>query len=221
VEVEGKTLEFDTSDIQPGIEAIDACRERHAAAATEAETDTAAEPEPAPTVEPDTAAEAEPDAVAEAEAGAAEPPSPAALKAEAAGYTTALLIRSGYAGHVMLTGDNVPESMRSRNAAWQIGEIMGITDIVTGTIDEIKAEVARSDTADCAGSLTTGVKSEDAAGASHFFSLCDGAEMDLAVHYVVIPRPEGGSYMLTFIGLGDGAAAEAIAAKVFGTASAS
>jgi biotin carboxyl carrier protein len=221
VEVEGKTLEFDTSDIQPGIEAIDACREKHAAAVTDAETDSA-EAEPAP--EPDATAEAEPeaepqpDAAAEAEAAPAEAPSPAALKAEAAGYTTALLIRSGYAGHVMLTGDNVPESMRDRHASWQIGEIMGITDVVSGTIEEIKAEVARTDAADCKGTLTTGVEVEDAAGHSHFFSACDGTGLDLAVHYVVVPRSDGGSYMLTFIGIGDGAAAEAIAAKVYQTA---
>ncbi len=222
VEVEGKTLDFDISDIQPGIEAIDACAEKHAAAATDAETDTAAQAEPA--AEPDATAEAQPeaepqpDAAAEAEAAPAEAPSPAALKAEAAGYTTALLIRSGYAGHVMLTGDDVPESMRDRHASWEIGEIRGITDIVSGTIDEIKAEVARTDTADCKGSLTTGVKVEDAAGHAHFFSACDGADLDLAVHYVVLPRSDGGSYMLTFIGIGDGAAAEAIAAKVYETA---
>jgi hypothetical protein len=108
--------------------------------------------------------------------------------------------------------------MRDRHASWEIGEIRGITDIVSGSIEEIKAEVARTDRADCKGSLTTGVKAEDAAGHAHFFSSCDGADLDLAVHYVVLPRSDGGSYMLTFIGIGDGAAAEAIAAKVYETA---
>ncbi|HWT30374.1 MAG TPA: hypothetical protein VN240_05025, partial [Propylenella sp.] len=222
-EVQGKSLDFDISDIGPGIEAIDACAEKHARSGTETaparkrQSGAAEQEHTGVAQEEGPPAEQEQASTPEAQNGPAEP-SPAALNAEAAGYTTALLIRSGYPGHVMLTGDDVPESMRNRNAAWQIGEIMGITDVVSGSLEEIKSSVTQSDTADCKGKLSTGLRNEDGEGHSHFFSACDGTDADISVNYVVVPRPDGGSYMLTFIGLGDGAAAEAIAAKVYQTA---
>lgn len=218
VETQEKSLSFDISDVGPGLDAIDSCAERLRAAP-------AADTAPAP--QQDSASPSKKKGVTDTTSTEPDPPAPPAPpadspeeKAEAAGFTTALLVRSGYPGHVILTGKDVPESLKDRDAAWKIGETIGMTDVVQGlTTAEIKEQVTKSDTADCGGPL----KSEEIASSAtpdivYFSSFCDGPESDFYVYYVVIPRAAGGHYNVTMIDLGDGTTAKPIGQKLFDTA---
>jgi hypothetical protein len=231
VQIEGKDLSFDTSDIGPAYDAINQCAAKHAS-------------DPAPTQEPAAkkveapAGKAGPDAgSSEASEEQATPPAAdapstdtqvastgnaaeddAAFHTEAAGYTTALLIRSGYPNHIIVNGDEVPEAFRSHRAMWKLADLVGVTDMVSGSVDEIKSNVFSSDTKDCAGEATTAV--DGVSGAyEHVHTVCKkGDGSSITVHYLVIPRDAGGSYMLSFIDTGDGTSAGAIAEKVYSTA---
>jgi hypothetical protein len=231
VEAEGKSLTFDIGDVAPGLQAIDSCREKHGAApdpaassskkkapsskkVTQAAPEADAAPaETEPAIEEPGAAESAAEAVApEGGTDAAD------IKAEAADFTTSLLARSGYDDHTMLTGDDVPESMRDRASTWQIGEIMGVTDIVGGSLAEIREQLEASDRKDCAGTFTHAVAEAAEGEGAHVFSTCKSPSLNLNIHYVILPREAEGFYLLSLIAFADGTAVESIAAKVLETA---
>jgi hypothetical protein len=227
-----KSLNFDISDVGPGLDAIDACAERLRAPPAET-ADTAAEPEAAPepaeeSVSSGKKVEAAPDAASAEPEPDGSPASPPAAppadspeeKAEAAGFTTSLLLRAGYPGHVILTGDDVPQALKDRDAAWKIGDVIGMTDVVQGlTTAEIKEQVIRSDTEECGGTASSeDIAASAAPDVAYFLSFCDGPETDIRVYYLVVPRDSGGHYSITLFDVGEGAAARPTGQKMFDTA---
>jgi hypothetical protein len=213
IEAEGKTLVFDVSDIGPGIDAIGECATRHAAA-----------PEEAPTQPPPAAKKAEASPKAQPEPPAAD--NTASIdttndagdpRGEAAGFTTALLFRAGYPNHVILPPDTEPpEGVPSGDALWQLGEIMGSTRFLdAGSPEQIMQEISAS-SGECGGEATAQVVASDATHA-HFTLAC-GTTADRVIHYVVVPRAAGGSYVFALLGAVDDVAASDIADLVYGTA---
>lgn len=220
VETQGKSLSFDISDVGPGLEALDSCAERRREAAP-----AAAEPPPPDSNSSKKRAAGPAPAPAEPERSAAPAPAPDSPeeKVEAAGYTTALLVRAGYPGHIILTGKDVPEALRQRDAAWKVGEIFGMTDVIHGyQAAQIKEEVTRSDTRDCGGPVKSEELGANPAGDGLYFSsFCDSADADFYIFYIVIPREGGGHYNMMLVDLGDGNTARSIGQKLFDTAAAS
>jgi hypothetical protein len=213
IEAEGKTLAFDVSDIGPGIDAMGECATRHAAdteeippppAAKKAEASPKAGPEPADsTASVDTAGDT------------GDP------RAEAPGFTTALLFRAGYPNHVILPADTEPpEGVPPGDALWQLGEIMGSTRFVdAGTPAQIEAEIGARMSDECGGEATMQMVASDNSHA-HFTLAC-GATATRVIHYLVVPRAAGGSYVFAILGAVDDVAASAIADLVYGTAAGS
>ena len=108
--------------------------------------------------------------------------------------------------------------LKDHRAVWKIGDLIGLTDMVAGTTDEIKSQVFTSDTQGCAGEITTSVASQSG-NYEHLQTVCKKSDSSLiSVHYLVIPRDGGGSYMLSLIDTGDGTKANEIASKVYSTA---
>lgn len=223
VSAEGKNLSFDTSDIGPAYAAIDKCVSDHAGQPSSTPADNKADSNGAASDQQSTAnsgsAEQTNQQVATTgdQATSAEA-DPEALHTEAAGFTTALLIRSGYANHLILNGDDIPAVLKDHRAVWKIGDLIGLTDMVAGTTAEIQSQVFSSDTQGCAGEITTSVESQSG-NYEHLQTVCKKPDSSLiSVHYLVIPRETGGSYMLSLIDTGDGAQAAEIAGKVYSTA---
>jgi hypothetical protein len=229
VEAEGKTLTFDITDIGPGLEATEACLEKHGGAAKLAgslkKPLSSKKVAPAgPAARTSTATESAdatgPDTITnQGSSQSAEAPGPDAgeVKREAQEFTTSLLARSGYADHKVLTGEDVPESMRDRASAWRIGEIIGITDIVGGTVAEIRQQLEATDRKDCAGAFTHEPASEAEGSAAHVFSSCKSPGLNLKIHYVILPRPADGFFLLSFIAFAESSTVEAVATEVFKT----
>ncbi len=225
IEAEGKSLAFDISDIGPGIDAIDDCVARHAASGAEpAPAPATKKLEPAPKkVESEPAPEAAPgvsgapDSAAAAPAPAETPPpadtsaattvasaeaAPAdanAIHTEAAGFTTALLFRAGYPNHVILgMKDAVPDGVPSGDAVWTLGTVVGSTRIVdSGTPDDIRRSIGGLELDRCGGAVATDVVASDAT--HEYFNLKCGSDQPKMIHYLVLPRDGGGSYVLVTI----------------------
>ncbi len=245
IEAEGKSLAFDISDIGPGIEAIDDCVARRAASSAEPTPAPATKKlEPAPKkVESEPAPEAAPGAsgatdsaaasplaaetppaeapssettMAPAEAGA--PADADAIHTEAAGYTTALLLRAGYPNHVILgMKDAVPDGVPSGDAVWTLGAIVGSTRIVdSGTPDDIRRSIGGLELDRCGGSVATDVVASDAT--HEYFNLKCGSDQPTTIHYLVLPRDGGGSYVFALLSRGDDETAGAISQAVYGKA---
>lgn len=236
IDAEGKNLAFDVSDIGPGITAIDACAERHAAAGSEpapapkpASKKAEAPPAPEPETETDVAStdtgagSAAPAPSTETSAAGEEVALNATgsvgdIRTEAAGYTTAILFRAGYPNHVILGADAaVPGDVPQGNATWQLGEIVGSTRIVSaGSPQDIKSAIGDELVGKCGGVLTTQIVSSDA---THMhFTLACGSGTPRITHYIVLPRDAGGSYVFALLGAGDDTAAAEIADRVYGIA---
>lgn len=215
IEAEGKTLAFDVSDIGPGIDAIGACATRHAA-----ETEETPTPPPPAAKKAEASPQTEPEP-ADSPAGVDTAGDTGDPRAEAPGFTTALLFRAGYPNHVILPADTEPpEGVPPGDALWQLGEIMGSTKFVdAGTPEQIEAEIGAGMSDECGRGTTTQVVASDNSHA-HFTLTC-GAVTTRVIHYLVVPRAAGGSYVFALLGAVDDVAASAIADSVYGTAAGS
>jgi len=231
VQAEGKDLSFDTSDIGPALDAIEECVAQHASEpaasqapagkkvegpAGKAESETATAPPTEGQTSPPSSDAGSADTQV-ASTGNAATEDVEALQTEAAGYTTALLFRSGYPNHVIVKGDDVPEAFRSHRAMWKLADLVGVTDMVAGTVKEITEQIFSSDVRDCAGIATMAVDGQSGAS-EHMHTVCQNGASTITVHYLIIPRDAGGSYMLSFIDTGDGSSAKTVADKVYSTA---
>jgi len=224
---EGKNFSFDTSDIGPAYAAIDKCVSDHAGqpasapVANKVDSDAASAGDASDgqsSSDSGSNDQTNQQVASTGDAATTADADPAALHTEAAGYTTALLIRSGYANHLILNGDDIPAVLKDHRAVWKIGDLIGLTDMVAGTTDEIKSQVFASDTQGCAGEITTSVDGQSG-NYEHLQTVCKKPDSTMiSVHYLVIPRDAGGSYMLSLIDAGDGTKAEEIAGKVYSTA---
>lgn len=227
VTAEGKNFSFDTSDIGPAYAAIEKCVSDHAGQPDATPSDSKVGPDAASngsagddqsTASSGSSDQTNQQVATTGEAATTAEADPAALHTEAAGYTTALLIRSGYANHLILNGDDIPAVLKDHRAVWKIGDLIGLTDMVAGTTAEIQSQVFTSDTQGCAGEISTSVESQSG-NYAHLQTVCKKPDSTLiSVHYLVIPREAGGSYMLSLIDTGDGTQAAAIAGKVYSTA---
>lgn len=204
VTTEGKTFSFDISDVGPGIEAIDACVAKHAGgesggtppvpaakkASLEPAGKTTASPEPA-----------------SAESGE--------IHTEAAGFTTAMLLRSGYPNHIILAANSeAPEGVPPGDALWKLGEVVGATEVFrSGTPEEIRAKVGSRELVRCGGIMTAQTVASDASRL-HFTVGC-GSASPTVTHYLVLRRAAGGAYLLSLPGGRDEGAAGMVAKAVY------
>jgi hypothetical protein len=218
VDTEGRSLSFDISDIGPGLEAVDACAVRHSAAGLGLSasakvlppdpSEAAAEPGlrgPQPSGVPPQDDQAENDAD---------------LKLEAADITAALLTRLGYADAVLLSPEDTPEFVRDRHTAWQVGQVLGVTDILPAVaIDEIKSDIIRSDDDSCPGRFDS--HDLDAASGSrsaYLTTYCDRDNQDTYAFYILVGRPDGGYLHFALTSRGGGSEAGEISRDLYALA---
>ncbi|HEX2256169.1 MAG TPA: hypothetical protein VHG92_05605, partial [Afifellaceae bacterium] len=193
VEAQGHELKFDISDLAPGIEAIDACREAQLT----------------PAAAPSGKAAAGPAATESAEE-------------EGARFVTDLLTRSGYSELHMLVGDDRPDGFANYDAVWEIGEIIGMLTVQPQTegltLTQVRNKIIADDAASCEGEFSTSTLASQGGTSAHLVSACKTPESEFSVYYSIVARERGGFYVVMHIGLGDGAAARAISSKVHETA---
>ena len=122
------------------------------------------------------------------------------VRTEAAGYTTALLLRSGYPNHIILSADAaISGDVPPGDAVWELEDVMGSTHIVSGgTPEDIKSSISGGLLEKCGGVLTTRIINSDPTH-MHFTLQC-GAATPKLTQYLVLPRDAGGSYVFAFIG---------------------
>lgn len=225
VTAEGKDFSFDTSDIGPAVEELDWCIIGGPAAP---EDPPAAKK--APVTEPNTESSSSADAGGEQPADGSDalpsrgedvasveaPVATLDSRIEAAGYTTALLLRSGYPNHVILGADvTVPESVPPGDAAWQLLGVTGSTKIVpTGSPDDIKNGINESMRSKCEGAPRV----EQSDPTHMYFTLKCKASDPTSTHFLVVPRDGGGSYLFAFAGTVDDIEPSLIATVVYGKA---
>ncbi len=245
IETEGQSLSFNISDIGPGIEAIDDCVSRHNAGATEEapapdQAPAAKKVEAAPTVEqPQSGTDT---AAADSSGDTAAPePAPAApssdeqqqastdsssgndtidVQALEAGFATmGTLMKAGY-----LTYDEVkdpseiPELLPTSKTAWKVGDVVGVTLVVEDMLPEaIMGAVAEEDLQRCGGSLATETAATDDAGHLHFTVKCGSGASETTIHFVVVPRSAGGSYVFAMLDPNDPTKAAEVAGKLYET----
>jgi hypothetical protein len=192
VATQGRELSFDISDLAPGLEAIDACRERHLA--------------------PADAASGQATAPADETAGQEGARYVAGLM-ERSGYSGDLN---------MLSGADRPDGFENYDAVWEIGEIIGMLTIQPEaeglTLTQVRSKIVADDAASCEGEFSTATLASRGGDSAQLVSACKTADSEFSVYYAIVPRKPGGFYIVMHIGLGDGAAARAISSKVYETA---
>ena len=216
ISTEGKDLSFDISDIAPGITAIDECVARHAAAIPTPKPAAKKKVEAEPAPEAGAGTDSELSSTNNVSTPAETPVAPSgpdtlppqeevALSAsgertEAAGYTTALLLRSGYPNHIILSADAaISGDVPPGDAVWELGKVMGSTHIAnSATPEDIKSSISGGLLEKCSGVLTTRIVNSDPTH-MHFTLQC-GAAAPKLTQYVVLPRDAGGSYVFALIG---------------------
>jgi hypothetical protein len=228
VSAEGKDFSFDTSDIGPALDEIEWCMDVMITGGPQ--DPPAARKEEAPTPAPDgeqPSTDAAPVDDSESpnqmtslgkDAASSEAPVVTMdIRTEAAGFTTALLLRSGHPNHVILGADAaVPDGVPPGDAAWQLEDVVGSTRIVSAsTTDDAEREFATTMITQCDGAFSDESVASDATHA-HYRATCEGTTRR-TTQVVVVPRDAGGSYIFAMNGAGDDIAEELIATALYAT----
>jgi hypothetical protein len=222
VEVNGKTLAFDISDIAPGLDAIDDCVESHNAAAETPPAPAGKRTEaPAAPEQPEVAGkstvtpephESDADALPDdADIGAAMQD----LQTLAEGlYTMGILMGAGFMDAVELEeGAEVPVELPESATRWQVGEVFVVTRSMPGPLDGVKSVIAEQSMERCDGSMTSEDVEADGSGNARMDVMC--GEEAKVIHYVLLSQENGDYMVFAILGPEPGGAAEDVAAKAY------
>jgi len=116
-------------------------------------------------------------------------------RGEAAQFAADLTGRIGIYG-VQVVGGNESPQLRA-DALWKAGPLTGAVSIVGGKMDEVAGKVLASDAQACRDDFFAGTAAEAIEGvrAMRILTSCAAAQVT-SIYYLVIPRPQGGLYLL-------------------------
>lgn len=124
----------------------------------------------------------------------------AEFQVEAMAVATDVLQAAGFKDYRFLRGQDVPESMRSYDAVWEMPGGDGTLDIVPDPsvkFDDIKTFLISSDAGGCKGSFASGSKPATETEAATVFTACEDNGAKLQFSYFVVDRKDGGYYVFS------------------------
>lgn len=188
VDAAGRNFFFNLDGTARGLTAVLNCTHRYVAAAT-----------PSLDSNPFIASSGQPGATGRA-----------SLRAEATTFAANLLSQAGVSGFRIMQENETPKEWANFDVVWTAPAVIGMVDIIpsqaTLRVDEIRANIVASDARSCKGKFASGAvpegDSNGQSGAGEFFTACDAAPAGWAVYYTLVPRSNGGFYLVGTIGSG-------------------
>jgi hypothetical protein len=134
---------------------------------------------------------------------------PAEQRLEATTLAANLLAQGEMTGYRILTAKDIEEldipQLSTWHVVWRSEDVLGVVRIIPQNVakkaSEISSAMLADDSKNCDGKFASGTTPDDKSkGTTRLFTACKSKKTAWETHYIIIPRDEGGFYLLGTFG---------------------